>query len=128
MADQFQHISGVAVKVLARLAARKAVKAELKAKAVRGVVPHREIVRATNAHLAANPRLYEQALATAWELSVRDQQGRINAVLFDDYRRGFRKPRRPVCGTGSAKSGTEKTQLFSTTSAIFCACCLLIAC
>jgi len=96
MADQFQHISGVAVKVLARLAARKAVKAELKAKAVRGVVPHREIVRATNAHLAANPRLYEQALATAWELSVRDQSGRINSAIFDDDRKGWRKPRHQI--------------------------------
>jgi hypothetical protein len=32
-----------------------------------------------------------------------------------------------VCRTGSAKSGTEKTQLFSTTSAIFRCSRLLIA-
>jgi len=88
MAEPFQHISGVAVKVLARIAARKAVVEQLRANGIRRPVPHREIVRATNAYLAANPRLYEQALATAWELSVRDQSGRINAVLFDDNRRG----------------------------------------
>ena len=38
MADQFQHISGVAVKVLARLAARKAVKEQLH----RNTIPHRQ--------------------------------------------------------------------------------------
>ena len=86
MTQPFQHISGVAVKVLARLAARKAVKEQLRANGIRRPVPHREIV----------PQLYEQALATAWELSVRDQSERINAVLFDDNRRGWRKPRSSV--------------------------------
>jgi|SRR5262249_4603252 len=90
------HISGAAVKVIARLAARKAVKEQLRANGIRRPVPHREIVRATNAYLAANPQLYEQAMAQAWAIAAKDQQGRLNAVLFDDYRRGWRKPRRPV--------------------------------
>jgi hypothetical protein len=34
-------------------------------------------------------------MATAWAIAAKDQQGRINAVLFDDDRRGWRKPRRP---------------------------------
>jgi hypothetical protein len=110
MANQFQHISGVAVKVLARLAARKAVKEQLRQQGVRGVVSHREIVRASNAYLAANPRLYEEALATAWAMAAKDQQGRINAVLFDDDRRGFRKPRRPVSGTDNAKTASENAR------------------
>ena len=125
MADQFQHISGVAVKVLARLAAKKAVKEELRKQGIRGVVPHREIVQATKAHLEAHPELYEQALATAWALAAKDQQGRINAVLFDDDRRGFRKPRGPVSGTDHAKAGTDIAQVFSTTYAIFKGRCLL---
>ena len=90
MAEPFQHISGVAIKVLARIAARKAVVEQLRANGIRRPVPHREIVRATNAYLANNPQLYEQAMATAWAMAAKDQQGRINAALFDDDRRGWR--------------------------------------
>ena len=50
----------------------------------------------TKAYLAAHPELYETAMATAWAIAAKDQQGRINAVLFDDDRRGWRKPRRHV--------------------------------
>jgi hypothetical protein len=85
MANQFQHISGVAVKVLARLAAKKVVKEQLRQQGVRGVVPHREIVARTKEYLGTHPELYEQALASAWAMAAaQDQQGRINAVLFDD--------------------------------------------
>ena len=96
MAEPFQHISGAAVKVLARIAARKAVKAEIRASGNRALVPPGEILARTNAYLANNPQLYEQAMAQAWALAAKDHQGRLNAVLFDDYRRGKRKPRRSV--------------------------------
>jgi hypothetical protein len=95
MAEPFQHISGAAVKVLARLAAKKAVKAEIKASGKRALVSAGEIMARTNVYLANNPQLYEQAMATAWAIAAKDQQGRLNAALFDDYRRKPRK-RRPV--------------------------------
>ena len=41
MANSFEHISISAVKVLARLAAKKAVQAELKDKGVRVIIPGR---------------------------------------------------------------------------------------
>jgi hypothetical protein len=90
MAEPFQHISGAAVKVLARLAARKAVKAEIKTSGNRALVSPGEMMARTNAYLANNPQLYEQAMAQAWAIAAKDQQGRLNSVLFDDYRR---KPR-----------------------------------
>ena len=110
MAEPFQHISGAAVKVLARIAAKKAVKAEIKASGNRALVPAGEIEQRSRAYLTNNPQLYEQAMAQAWAIAAKDQQGRLNAVLFDDYRRGKRKPRPPVSPSDSGKSGTEKTQ------------------
>ena len=59
-AKSFQHIPGFAINVLARLAAKKAVTEELRAKGVRvTLVPHREIVAQAKAHLEAHPELYE---------------------------------------------------------------------
>jgi len=57
--------------LLARLAAKKAVTEQLRAKGVRvTLVPHREIVVQTKAHLEAHPELYEQALQRAWQMGV----------------------------------------------------------
>ena len=57
--------------MLARLAAKKAVTEELRAKGVRvTLVPHREIVAQAKAHLEAHPELYEQALQRAWQIGV----------------------------------------------------------
>jgi hypothetical protein len=116
MADQFEHISSAAVKVPARLAAKKQLTEQLRQQGVRQPLARPSAV---SAHLAEHPELYEQALATAWELAVRSQSALINAVLFEDDRRVWRKPRRPVYESDNTKSGTEKTQLFPTTSAIF---------
>jgi hypothetical protein len=88
-----EHISSAAIKVIARVLAKKALAESLRGQGVRQVFVRQSAV---SAHLEQHPELYEQALATAWELSVRDQSGRINAALFDDDRRGWRKPRRPV--------------------------------
>jgi hypothetical protein len=108
MAEPFQHISGAAVKVLARLAARKAAKEQFQSQGVKHY-KHADLLRQASEYLAGHPELYEQALATAWELSARDHQGRINAVLFDDDRRGWRKPRRPVLRSDHDKTSTENT-------------------
>jgi hypothetical protein len=91
MTEPFQPISGAAVRVLARLAAKKALTSQLRAQGKRQPLPRPSAI---SAHLAANPQLYEQALARTWELSIRDQRGRINAAIFQDDRRGWRKPHR----------------------------------
>ena len=62
-AKQFQHFGALAVNVLARQAAKNAVKEQLRASGNRRLVPHREIVAQAKAHLEAHPELYEQALA-----------------------------------------------------------------
>jgi hypothetical protein len=111
-AKQFQHLSAVAVNVLARLEAKKAVKEQLRASGNRRLVPHREIVARTKQYLAIHPELREQALATAWELSVRSQSARINAVLFHEDRRVLRKPRSPVSQTGSANAALKRLNFF----------------
>ena len=69
-ANQFQHLGTLAVNVLARQAARKAVKEHLRASGNRRLVPHREIVAQAKAHLEAHPELYEQALQRALEMGV----------------------------------------------------------
>jgi hypothetical protein len=109
-AKSFEHIPGFAINVLARLEAKKQVKEHLRAQGIRLTYPAREIVRATKRYLEAHPELYEEAMATAWALAAKDQQGRINAVLFDDDRRGWRKLRRPVSLSDNAKSATENTR------------------
>jgi hypothetical protein len=108
MAEPFKPIGALAINVLAKCAAKKAVIEQLRASNTK-LVPHREIVWQTKAYLAEHPELQEQALATAWELSVRDQSGRINAAIFDDDRKGWRKPRRPVLQTDNDARGTENT-------------------
>jgi hypothetical protein len=74
---------------------------------------HVELLRQASEYLAQHPELYEQALAIAWELSARDHQGRINAVLFDDDRRGWRKHRRPVSLSDNAKTATENIDVLA---------------
>jgi hypothetical protein len=69
-AKQFQHLGAVAVNVLARLEAKKAVKEQLRAQGNRRLVPYREIVALSKAHLEAHPELYKQALQRAWQMGV----------------------------------------------------------
>ena len=69
-AKSFEHLGAVAVNVLARLKAKKQVKEQLRAQGNRRLVPYREIVARTKAHLEAHPELYEQALQRAWEMGV----------------------------------------------------------
>jgi hypothetical protein len=100
-----EHISSVAVRVIARVLAKKAE--SLRAQGIRQVFVRQSAV---SAHLEAHPELYEQALAQAWELAVKSQSARINAAIFDDDRRGsWRKPRprRPVYTSDHAKTPTD---------------------
>jgi hypothetical protein len=74
---------------------------ELRAKGVRTLVPHREIVVRTKAHLEAHPELYEQALERA------SQMGMVELAKRNDRAHGDRRKRRPVSQTDRAKTGTE---------------------
>ena len=107
-ANAFQQLGAVAVDVLARLAAKKAVQAELRASGNRALVRHREIVARSKVYLAEHPELREQAMASAWKLGM--DKERINATVFDDDRRVWRKPRPPVHESDHDKSTIEKTQ------------------
>ena len=71
MANSFEHISICAVKVLARLAAKKAVEAELKAQCVRvTLVEPAEISARTQVYLADHPELIDEAKARALRLGL----------------------------------------------------------
>jgi NAD(P)-dependent dehydrogenase (short-subunit alcohol dehydrogenase family) len=62
MANSFEHISIGAVKVLARLAAKRAVQAELRSKGVRvTLVRPAEINAQAAEYLASHPELYTNA-------------------------------------------------------------------
>ena len=109
MATQFKLVGTTAVKVLARLAARNAVKRQLQGQGVRvSHVRHAEILARASEYLDQHPELYREALERAQAL-------------------GMIEPCRSVTQSGSAEAGTEKTQEFLATSAIFSGSCLLIA-
>ena len=68
--DTFQPISASAVHVLARLAARKAVKEQLRADGVRPtLVKPAEISAKAQSYLSQHPELYREALERARRLS-----------------------------------------------------------
>jgi hypothetical protein len=71
MGTQFDHISICAVKVLARLAAKKAVEAELRAKGVRTtLVKPTELTALANDYLARHGELYIEARERAQRLGM----------------------------------------------------------
>jgi hypothetical protein len=87
--NTFRTISASAVHVLARLAAKRQVVEQLRNEGRRvTLIPPAEINPKVRAYLAAHPELYEQAIATAWEIAAKDQRGRMSKWLFDDERRG----------------------------------------
>ena len=74
------HISICAVKVLARLAAKKAVEAELRAQGVRTtLVKPAELTVQANAYLAPNPQLYDEARERAARLGMYEKPRRRSA-------------------------------------------------
>ena len=65
-ANSFEHISISAVKMLARLAAKKAVQAKLRYQGVRlTTYPYAQIMQQAYEYLAAHPELYKQAVERA---------------------------------------------------------------
>jgi hypothetical protein len=73
----FQPISASAVHVLARLAARKAVKEQLRADGVRPtLVKLAEISAKAQAYLSQHPELYRQALERAQRLGMYEKPKR----------------------------------------------------
>jgi hypothetical protein len=77
MADPFQQISVFAVNVLARQAAKKAVKEQMRAEGRRvTLVPPVEIAQKANEYLALNPELYDEARERAQRLKLYDKPKR----------------------------------------------------
>ena len=71
MANSFEHISITAVKVLARLAAKKAVEAELRAKGIRvTLVKPAEITAQAQVYLQSHPELIDEAKARTLRLGM----------------------------------------------------------
>jgi hypothetical protein len=70
-ANSFDHISIGAVKVLARLAAKRAVQNELRDQGVRvSLYPYAELMRRSAEYLDKHPELYQQALERAKRMTA----------------------------------------------------------
>jgi hypothetical protein len=70
-AKSFSHIGSHAINVLARLAAKNAIKEKLRGDGVRlTLVPPREITEKAQQWLADHPELYQQALERALRLGL----------------------------------------------------------
>jgi len=80
MANSFEHISICAVKVLARLAAKKAVQAELRAQGVHvTLVRPAKITALAKDYLANNPQVYVEARERAARLGMYEKPRRKSA-------------------------------------------------
>ena len=98
MANSFEHISICAIKVLARLAAKKAVEAELRAKGVRvTLVKPAEISAQAQVYLQSHPELYREALARAHLIDDAEGQRKARQKL---RREQLARLDRPVAPTG----------------------------
>ena len=76
-ANSFQHILITGVKVLARLAAKKAVQANLRDQGVRVTTyPYAELMRQAAEYLDKHPELYQQALERAKLMTARGDFGK----------------------------------------------------
>ena len=80
------YLGAVAVQVLAKLAAKKAVKERLRQQGVK-FYKHAELLTQASEYLAQHPELYEVALARAWEMGMVEQAERIDKTNYDDQRR-----------------------------------------
>jgi hypothetical protein len=139
MADTFQPIGAVAVnppifqryskvaRGIARRLARRIVERQLQAEgALIPHVPYAKVRELAQAYLEAHQELLDRATEI---VRTHPKLSKMAEVVERNRERQERKWRkqlgcngvldRPVCTTDNARSGTEKTQLFSTTSAIF---------
>jgi hypothetical protein len=102
MAKPFKPIGTSGVKVLARLAARNAIKQQLRDEGIRvSLVPAREIEEKAREYLANHPELYAQARERAERMGWIDPPGILSTPDW-----WFN---RSVTYTGSAKPGTDKS-------------------
>jgi hypothetical protein len=86
--SSFKPVGTHAIGILARLAARNAVKQEIRDQGARpSLVKPAEISERARAYLDANPHLYEEALQRAWKLGLIEHVERIEQAVFDDERR-----------------------------------------
>ena len=93
-----------AVKVLARLSARNAIKQQLRDQGVRvTLVPVHEIEEKAKEYLANHPELYVQARERARKMGWVDEQQHV--LVTPDWWGN----RRPVTQTDNAKMATENT-------------------
>jgi len=70
----FKPVGTHTIAILARLAAKNAVKDQLRADGVRvSLVPPREITEKAKAYLDANPHLFEEAYSRAWRMRLIEQ-------------------------------------------------------
>ena len=120
---EFKHISCHIIHVLARLQAKRLVQEQLRNEGVRvTLVPPRVIAEKATALLASQPEIWREAITRAHLIDEMEGRKKEKRKL---RREQLARLDRPVCTTGSANRGTEKTQLFPTTSAIFRGSCLL---
>ena len=87
-ADTFQHIQISAVKMLARLAAKKAVQAKLRDQGIRlTTYPYAQITQQAHEYLANHPELYQQALERAKRMTAEGVFGKRaqRALLAQEY-------------------------------------------
>jgi len=85
----FRPISERAVHVLALMAAKKAIREQMRDEGRRiSLVPPAELNVRARAYLEAHrAELYGTAIATAWKIAADDQRARLNKWLFDDEHR-----------------------------------------
>jgi hypothetical protein len=123
---EFKHISVCAVHILVRLMARKAVALALRNEGVNALhVMPRDINDRARAYLRDHPEVWREAIAVAHRIDEKEGQRKERQRLRRAELAKLRASR-SVYRTGSANAGTEMTQVFSTTSAIFSASRLLI--
>jgi hypothetical protein len=123
---------------VARYRAKKAVEAELRSQGIRlTLVPLRDITTQAMEYLRNHHELLDECaecvrndpeLRKMAEAEVRDRERKLRKWQKAQGKWGLLdRSKLSVSITGSANGGTEKTQLFSATSAIFSAWCLLNA-
>jgi hypothetical protein len=93
--QSFQPISATAVKVLARLAAKRAVQQKLRDQGVRvSLFPYAELMRQAAEYLDKHPELYQQALERAKRMTA---EGVFGKRLQRAYLSSSAQPKAPCC-------------------------------
>jgi hypothetical protein len=119
----FTHISVHMIHILARLQAKRLVQDQLRAQGVRlSQVSPREVSERATAYLRDHVEVWKEAIARAHLIDEIEGRRKDRRRL---RREQLARLRRPVNQSDNANAGTEMTQLFPTTSAIFRRPCLI---